>query len=142
MDDLSDNDRLILKCIRGFTMTSVERQAALIFTLCVTSCVAVSVAAWWSAGSGGAEVVWLRPWLLAQERGTGRDLYLFDTFDGMTNPTEVDKTVDGTLAQVHLDRDVNKTGCVWAVAGLADVRANMNSTGYPRERVHFVRGPR
>ena len=66
---------------------------------------------------------------------------LFDTFEGMTPPKDVDRTVDHTLAQTHLDRDVDKTGEVWAVAGLDDVRHNMRSTGYPQDHVRYVKGP-
>ncbi len=61
------------------------------------------------------------------------DLYLFDTFAGMTRPTEVD--VD------YLDQtvwfDPNNPG---AEASLAEVQAAMAATGYPVDRVRFVEG--
>ena len=78
---------------------------------------------------------------LIDERDVSRDLYLFDTFEGMPPPNEVDRTTDGTLARTHLDRDPGKAGLVWAVAGIDDVRRNMESTGYPRDRVNYVKGP-
>jgi hypothetical protein len=78
---------------------------------------------------------------LSQEGDTSRDLYLFDTFEGMTPPTDADKLSDGTLAQAHLDRDLHRTGPIWAVAGIEDVRQNMTSTSYPQDRVHYVKGP-
>jgi O-methyltransferase len=140
MHDLSDNDRLILKRVAGFTMTSIERQVALIHAVryvvrraidgCIVECGV------WRGGSMMAVAL-----ALAQERDIGRDLYLFDTFEGMTKPTDVDKTFDGTSAQALLDRDVSKTRNVSAVAGITDVQQNLTSTGYPRERVHFVKGP-
>jgi len=77
---------------------------------------------------------------LAQLGEKARDLYLYDTFEGMTPPTAVDRTQDGTSAQTHLNRDVNKA-VYWCVAGLDDVRQNMASTGYPQERIHFAKGP-
>ena len=59
----------------------------------------------------------------------------------MTAPTQNDTLIDGTPAKALLETDPGKTGIVWAVAGLDDVRSNLASTGYPQERVHFVQGP-
>jgi len=78
---------------------------------------------------------------LIDEGDTSRDLYLYDTFEGMTPPSEVDRTVDGTQARIHLDRDPDRSGRVWAVAGIDDVRRNMETTGYPGDRVKCVKGP-
>jgi hypothetical protein len=58
----------------------------------------------------------------------------------MTSPTDADRTVDGVLARTHLDLDADKTK-VWCVASMDDVRRNMASTGYPQDRIHFVKGP-
>ena len=77
---------------------------------------------------------------LVGEGDTSRDLFLFDTFEGMTPPTDVDKLADGSLARTHLERDARGTGH-WCYAGIDDVRANMASTNYPADRVHFVKGP-
>ena len=66
----------------------------------------------WRGGSSMAVAL-----TLAQEGDTGRDLYLYDTFEGMTPPTDADRTADGTSAQSHLDGDADKTG-YWCVAGL------------------------
>jgi O-methyltransferase len=74
------------------------------------------------------------------ERGvTDRDLYLFDTFEGMPEPTEKDRRHDGRPAVELLGRS-SRTAKVWAVAGLDDVRAGMAQTGYPAERIHFHAG--
>jgi O-methyltransferase len=137
--DLSAQDRAILEQISGFTMTSIERQAALISSMryvtkrrlhgCFVECGV------WRGGSSMAAALTLQ-----QEGQTDRELYLFDTFEGMTPPTDADKTADGTLAKRHLEQDVFKAG-VWCVARLPDVQHNMRSTGYPTERIHYVRGP-
>ena len=75
------------------------------------------------------------------ERGvTDRDLHLFDTFEGMTEPGDKDLRHDGRPAAELLERS-DRTTKVWAVAGLDDVRAGMAETGYPAERVHFHPGP-
>jgi len=64
-----------------------------------------------------------------------RELYLFDTFEGMTDPTQADRTMDNTLARTHLTRTEKGTGC-WCYAGLGEVQANMALSGYPGERIH------
>lgn len=137
--DLSAEDRHIVRQIAGYTGTSIERQIALIQAVrylarqgiegCFVECGV------WRGGSSMAVAG-----TLVQEGQRCRDLYLYDTFEGMTPPTAVDKTPDGTLAQTHLDRDAKKTG-VWCTAGLDDVRRNMAATGYPADRVHLIQGP-
>jgi hypothetical protein len=69
-----------------------------------------------------------------------RDLHLFDTFEGMTEPTAADRAMDGTPAAELLERSP-RTARVWAEASLEDVRAGMAETGYPAERVHYHVGP-
>jgi hypothetical protein len=136
--DLVDEDRAVLERIAGYTMTSVERQIALVQAVRYLSrrgvegcCIECGV---WRGGSSMAIAL-----TLAQEGDTGRRLYLFDTYEGMTPPTAADTTMDGVSARTHLDRDADKTGN-WCVAGLDEVRGNMASTGYPPDRVHFVKG--
>ena len=138
--DVSSADRLILDRVAGYTMTSVERQIALIQA--VRHLVhyriegAVVECGVWRGGSSMAIAL-----TLAQEGDTSRDVYLFDTFEGMTPSQDVDKTVAGTPAQSLLDRDLNKAGWIWAVADIEEVRKNVSSTGYPQERVRYVKGP-
>jgi len=69
-----------------------------------------------------------------------RDLHLFDTFAGMPEPGERDRRQDGTPAAELLEAQP-RTSRVWGVAELDDVRAGMDETTYPRERVHLHRGP-
>jgi O-methyltransferase len=72
---------------------------------------------------------------------TDRDLYLFDTFEGMTAPTEVDRS-RGVLASEVRDKyeRVGEEGSTLAYASLEDVQEAMKSTGYPAERIHYVKG--
>jgi hypothetical protein len=68
-----------------------------------------------------------------------RDLYLFDTFEGMPPPEPIDVLHDGTPASEVLAASAQDS-LYWARAGLAEVRRNMSATGYPQARVHFVQG--
>ena len=137
--DASDADRTILRRIAGLTMTSLARQMALIQAVrhlsrqriagCIVECGV------WRGGSSMAAAI-----TLLQEGDAERELFLFDTFSGMTAPTALDRMPDGTPAQERLARDVARQGEVWAVAGLADVRRNMLATGYPAARMHLIKG--
>jgi O-methyltransferase len=76
------------------------------------------------------------------QRGDTRQMWLYDTFEGMTQPTQRDRLSDGQTAAERLAQQNRETGPDWAYASLADVRANMGSiTEYPSERVRFVQGP-
>jgi hypothetical protein len=130
----------ILEAVAPFTMTSRERQLALVDAVrhvcrrhvpgCFVECGV------WRGGSSMTMAL-----ALLDEGVSDRDLHLFDTFEGMTAPTDLDSTTDGTLASAHLARDPNKSGGNWCVADLNDVQANMASTRYPSDRLHFIKGP-
>ena len=67
-------------------------------------------------------------------------LYLFDTFDGMSEPTEVDKNFRGDAAADILRESDKDTSEVWAYRPLDEVKRNMQDTGYDEEKVVFVKG--
>jgi O-methyltransferase len=68
-----------------------------------------------------------------------RELYLFDTFQGMATPSERDRDHRGEPAAGALAREP-RTSTLWAVAPIEEVRLNMERTGYPMQRVTFVPG--
>jgi O-methyltransferase len=79
---------------------------------------------------------------LEQEGDRERRLWLYDTFAGMSEPTEKDVSLDGLAANAHWDEiRADRDGAIFAYASLEDVQANMASTGVARERVEYVRGP-
>ena len=76
---------------------------------------------------------------------TDRDLYLFDTFEGMTAPTERDVRI---TQGKHADELLAAKGpgpMAWArpgrfVATLDDVKEGFATLDYPSDRVHYVPG--
>ena len=71
----------------------------------------------------------------------GRDLHLYDTFSGMTDPSPEDIIAwnDRSIAERwEEDMRADKFGS-WAI-GVEEVTHNMISTGYDAERLHFVAG--
>jgi O-methyltransferase len=80
-------------------------------------------------------------WTLLELGDTSRDIYLYDTFEGMSEPSDKDRLHDGTpVAQTLATLDRKEEGNLWAFAPLDAVKRNVLSTGYPAERIHFVQG--
>lgn len=70
-----------------------------------------------------------------------RDIYLFDTFEGMTAPTNQDFDSSGQQVSSQLAAAEKKEGKnIWCIANLDDVRSNLNATGYPPDKLHFIEG--
>ena len=136
--DLSEADRAIVERVSPYTLTGLERRATLLQAVdhvvrhgIEGDIVECGV---WRGGSMMAVALAL----LARGQ-SHRHLYLYDTFEGMSAPTEADRSHTGESAQAQLARTARGEG-VWCEAGLEDVQANLAATGYPAERVHFVRG--
>jgi O-methyltransferase len=68
-------------------------------------------------------------------------LYLYDTFEGMSEPTEHDKTYYGKDAESLLKENANKqANLVWAYSTLEDVKSAVKTTGYPEGKIKFIKG--
>ena len=77
---------------------------------------------------------------LALSGNTNRELYLFDTFDGLPPPGDLDVDFNGVSAAEQMANDPSRVGPITAVAHLDEVRQNMASTGYPDSQVHYIEG--
>jgi O-methyltransferase len=69
-----------------------------------------------------------------------RCIWLYDTFEGMPPPTDVDRSFGGEFASDVLRRTDAVGEGTRAVAGLDEVKANLATTGYPSDRLRFVEG--
>ncbi|MCX4652717.1 TylF/MycF/NovP-related O-methyltransferase [Streptomyces microflavus] len=137
-EDYDDEARDIIRAVKPYSMTSPERLNAFILA---TRYIArhnipgdiVECGVW----RGGSMQACARTLLSVGE--TERELYLFDTYEGMTEPTAEDLRRDGRPAQELLDAQ-GKDRPIWAVASLDDVKAGFENVPYPKERVHYVQG--
>jgi hypothetical protein len=68
------------------------------------------------------------------------DLYLYDTYAGMVAPTDKDVELAGAPAKETWIKHQRASHNEWAYAPLDEVQKNLKSTGYPVERVRFVKG--
>lgn len=69
-----------------------------------------------------------------------RNIYLYDTFTGMTRPGDEDLDWDGTGYQDIWDKIHAKNSMMGFGGGLEDVKRNVLSKGYPEEKFVFVKG--
>lgn len=139
--EATEGERSIIERVQPFTMTSDERIWSLLRAIrYIHDCSiegAVVECGVWRGGSMMAAALQL----LALE-SSNRDLWLYDTYTGMTQPTSEDKeTTSGVSAKKLLEMtDIGDGNNVWCVADETDVRSNMMSTGYPTDRTRFIKG--
>jgi O-methyltransferase len=126
---------------RRYSMTSVERMYALFSAVKYIEQAQiegdiVECGVW----RGGSMMVVART--LMSLGSTWRDLFLFDTYEGLPRPDEErDVDVWGNRAiDGWLPLSVDEERSHWAEAGIEEVRQNLLLTGYPAERLHFVKG--
>lgn len=131
----------IINKVRPFTMTSSERLYGLIESVQYVVKQQIPGAMVECGVWKGGSMMAIAETLLALG-DTSRDLYLYDTFEGMTAPTEADIDQLNRDAVSQLKQDANKKldSVVWAYSGLDEVKKNIASTGYPANKIHFVQG--
>ena len=130
--DFEASDIAIIRAVEPFTMTSTERIHALVHAVrhVVRNRIAgdmVECGVW----KGGSVMAIALTLLQLGERD--RSLYLFDTFSGMTPPSDLDVDYQGQQAHVILD-------AVRCEVSQPEVEKAVFSTGYEREKIHFVPG--
>ena len=76
---------------------------------------------------------------LIEQRAT-RDLYMFDTYKGMTEPDNRDVDYQNNSAREIYEASSSEGVVDWCNASLTDVKANMSSTGYPEPLTSYVVG--
>jgi len=96
--------------------------------------------------SGNFEHIWINELM---KNNSIRDIYLFDTFGGLVEPTEYDYTCkDAKLYKMNKDEVyttwknhvINEKVNGWCYTPLDKVKQRLNSTGYPQNNLHYVVG--
>jgi hypothetical protein len=130
-----------IRRVRRHTMTTPRRIAALCDSVeyAVRAEVpgAVVECGVWKGGSMMAAAL-----TLLRLGAADRDLYLFDTFEGMPPPTAEDvlSAYDGYSPMRHWRRRQREGHNTWHYVPAGEVRAALLSTGYPEARIHLVEG--
>jgi hypothetical protein len=95
---------------------------------------------------GHYENIWIRELMQHQQQ---REIWLFDTFEGLTEPGEFDFALDGGVSPMTKTEVWNTWNSKqnheekynrWCYCPLEKVKNNLLSTGYPADKLHFVKG--
>ena len=93
--------------------------------------------------SGQFECIWIHELM---KNNTLRDIYMYDTFGGLVQPSEFDYTCKDTLLY-RMNKDevyatwkskiIDEKTNGWCYTPLQKVQEILNSTGYPQEHLHY-----
>jgi O-methyltransferase len=134
--DLDEADAALFREVQPYTLTGIERVVALrdavryVVAAGVEGAV-VECGVW----KGGSMLVVARTLLSLGVRD--RDLYLFDTFTTMPPPGDADVDAWGVPAADYYDEAIAEP---FYAFDQDEVRRLLVGTGYPEERLHFVKG--
>jgi len=143
--DFDDDFKPIYEACRGFTMTGPLRMHALydavrhIESANIPGDI-VECGVW----RGGSAMV--AAMTLMKLGRNDRTIWLFDTYEGMTLPSERDVDLDGRSALLRWNTEWSGTikgngaGSDWCMASIEEVRENLLGTGYPENRLRFIKG--
>ncbi len=139
--DFTTEEREMIESVKMLTMTSIER------LVCLSRAVdyivknkipgdIVECGVW----RGGSMLMVARKLLKAGDNA--RSLYLFDTFEGMSEPDERDINAVDKKSATELLESSNKAdgNNVWCYSSLDDVRSNFSKISYDPSKVFFIKG--
>ncbi len=137
--DFTADDEALFRRVEAYTLTSPERiyscTRAVEYVVRRQIPGAIVECGVWKGGTMMAVALTLL------RLGDMRDLYLFDTFEGMVPPSAVDVDFRGIDAASQLARGKRPMkDRIWAYAPEEEVRQALLRTGYDPARMHFVRG--
>lgn len=139
--DLEADERAIIEKARPYTMTCPERMISLIRAVKYVinnnipgDFVECGV---WKGGS-----VMIIALTLMETGRRDRKIYLYDTFEGMTQPGREDIDVYGSSAIPMFDStyDSKEKASNWMCSRLHEVRSNVYQTNYPESNFVFISG--
>lgn len=139
--DFSQEEIENISKVKNYTMTSNERLVALSRAIDYVEANKIDgdfvECGVWRGGS-----MMLSALKLISLRKTDRELFLFDTFEGMSEPTEFDvHSTNKKDAKTLLDEAEQVPGFnIWCISALEEVEQNLKSTGYPEDKMHFIKG--
>lgn len=124
---------------QGFTMTSAEKMFALYRAVRYLDVNAVNGAIIECGVAAGGSMM-MAALTSIVSGNTDREIWLYDTYAGMPEPTDRDMNYRGDAAHSQWAASQTTDHNEWCYASLETVQANMALTGYPPEKLRFVKG--
>ena len=138
-EDISKENIRIYELVENFTMTDINRINALIDATkyIINNNISGSIVECgvWRGGSMMAVAHTLK------DMGIERELYLYDTYAGMNEPTKEDLNVKGKEASnIFESKKISESSSDWCYCSLEEVKNNLYSTGYNKNKIQFIEG--
>lgn len=138
--DFSEQDIKIINSVQPYTMTSAERIFSLIESVryVINNKIPgdiVECGVW----RGGSMMAIAKT--LLEQNNQEKDLYLFDTFEGMSKPEKIDvsnSNLDATKEFDNTKIDIDSSN--WCRITIDDVKSNLFSVNYDKSKIHFIKG--
>ena len=142
-DPVVDNDEKFIKAYKKckkYTMTSKEKMYALYKSVEYVIDAGISgdfvECGVWKGGSA-----MLMAMALLDRYESNRKIYLYDTFEGMSQPTEYDYKLNGNEnAFYQWSTKQKEKHNNWCYAPLQEVKNNISLTKYPKNNLIYVKG--
>lgn len=137
--DFNKNDLALISFVQPYTMTSPERMFSLINSIeYITANKVEGDVVECGVWRGGSSMIMAKKMLDLNENQ--RHIYMYDTYDGMSEPTEDDLQHDGQVAEQMLNTSDKEKDQIWCYSALDEVKNNMKKTGFDFEKIHFIQG--
>lgn len=130
----------LFRLCRPFTMTSVERLYSLYRAMhyVIKNNIPgdfIECGVW----KGGSSLMMAK--MLAMHNITDRKVILYDTYEGMSEPTENDKDYAGVDAEKLLqESSIEVQDSVWCYSSFDEVKNNLSLSGLPEENIIIIKG--
>jgi len=138
--DMDAEFKVIYELCRDYTATSIERMYGLFKAIkyVIDAKIPgdfVECGVW----RGGSTMLMAHTLLTCKD--TTRKIYLYDTFAGMSKPTEKDVLIADSSPAMKTWRKMQKENYnAWAFSPLEEVQRNMKMTEYPHDAIIYVKG--
>ncbi len=77
---------------------------------------------------------------LQKQNDVSRQIWLYDTYEGMSTPTEKDIDYRGEAGENEWKESQRSDHNEWCYSSLDEVKKNVFSTAYPNEKINFIKG--
>jgi len=137
--DLEPDFLEVYKKCKPFTMTSIERMNGAfnaiqyIHDKGIEGSI-VECGVW----KGGTMMIMAEK--LMSLHSKSRELFLYDTFEGMIEPTEKDIDFSGKNSLARWKKSQKSEINEWCYAPIEEVTKNLEMTKYPQNKIHYVKG--
>jgi len=130
----------IYNICKDYTMTSIERMYSLYNSMkyIIDNKIDGGLAECgvWKGGSSMLMALMLKKYGV-----TDKKIYLYDTFEGMSEPSSIDKTFKGTSASALLNKErKDNENSIWCYSPIEEVKEALFSNGYPQANLIFIKG--